>query len=160
MMVKWFNLFMMIGFIMLLNGTALSEEKTAPAKDPAVSERTATSMSPVTSKPLSETQKELYKGLQIWYDRSVEMGEKGRQWIQEDIENMGDWEYMVITLNPDDEERLTEQLNRLGKGRWEVFWVQEKMQGIRFYLKRPVRTYLKNIPVGDLLRAIPTGEGK
>lgn len=132
-------------------GVSWAEEEPAAVSD----------QSPETSAPtLSDKQQELYKEMQIWYGKSLEMGEKGKEWIMEDIQNIGDWEYQIVTLSPDDEEKLAEQLNRLGKARWEVFWVQEKMHGIRFYLKRPVRTYLKHIPVSDLLHVIPKGEGE
>lgn len=134
--------------------TAYSQETTAPVL-------TGTLQAPGPLSPaLTQSQQELYKELQLWYDRSLEVGEKGKQWVMEDLQNIGDWEYQIITLNPDDEEKLAEQLNKLGKGRWEVFWIQEKMQGTRFFLKRPVRTYLKHIPAADLLRAIPKGEGQ
>jgi len=150
------KLWMMVFVLVLWTGvgTSFSQEAAEPVL-------TGTLQAPGPLSPtMTQSQQELYKELQLWYDRSLEIGEKGKQWVMEDLQNIGDWEYQIITLNPEDEEKLTEQLNMLGKGRWEVFWVQEKMQGTRFFLKRPVRTYLKHIPAADLLRAIPKGEGQ
>ncbi len=103
----------------------------------------------------NERQKQLMQEFQAWYDRSREAGEKGRDWIIKDIKNIGDWEYLVVTLQADDEEDLSRQLNKYGQDRWEAYWVQKKIHGIQFFFKRPVRTYIKHIPVGDLLHMMP-----
>lgn len=145
---------MIVLWLTLVCTVSLAEENPVTASQQTGPEKAA------VSPTLTEKQQELYKEMQIWYGKSLEMSEKGKEWIREDIQNIGDWEYQIVTLSPDDEEKLAEQLNKLGKGRWEVFWVQEKMHGVRFYLKRPVRTYLKHIPVSDLLQVIPKGEGE
>ena len=104
----------------------------------------------------SERQKMLMKEFQAWYDKSRDAGEKGKDWLVNDIKNIGDWEYLIVTLSAADEEELALQLNVYGRERWEVYWVQKTMQGVQFYLKRQVRTYIKHIPVGDLLHMVPS----
>ena len=106
----------------------------------------------------SERQKELMKDFQVWYDKSRQYGEKGKDWVVNDIKNIGDWEYLVVTLAAADEQELTRKLNDYGQQRWEVYWIQKKIQGIQVYFKRPVRTYIKHIPVGDLLHMMPNSQ--
>ena len=106
----------------------------------------------------SEKQKQLMQDFQSWYDKSREAGEKSKDWIVNDIKGIGDWEYLVVTLPAGSEAQLSEQLNSYGQDRWEVYWVQKTLQGIQFYFKRPVRTYIKHIPVGDLLHIMPNNQ--
>lgn len=106
----------------------------------------------------SEHQKQLMEDFEVWYEKSREAGEKGKDWVLNDIKNIGDWEYLIVTLQAGNEQELSEQLNTYGKDRWEVYWVQKTLQGIQFYFKRRVRTYIKHIPVGDLLHMMPNNQ--
>lgn len=106
----------------------------------------------------NERQKKLMTEFQAWYDKSREYGEKGKEWVANDIKNIGDWEYLIVTLEAADEAELSRKLNAYGQQRWEAYWVQKKIHGVQFYFKRPVRTYIKHIPVGDLLHMIPNSQ--
>lgn len=75
------------------------------------------------------------------------------QWVQEDIRNMSSFEYLVL---PKDLTTASEQLNELGKERWDCFAVDDNA----FYLKRQKKSYLKNVPVKDLLKFLPIGSGE
>jgi hypothetical protein len=79
-------------------------------------------------------------------------------WAQEDIENLGDWEYRIVELDERDDAAIETALNALGDERWEVYWVQEGNGGDRFYLKRPSLSYLNRVPLSSLLRMLPGGE--
>lgn len=74
--------------------------------------------------------------------------------VQEDIENLGDWEYRIITLESASPELVAAELNTLGDERWEVFWVESSQNEMRFYLKRPAVSYLSRVPLSTLLRAL------
>ena len=97
------------------------------------------------------------------YESAKETGERVPKdiydWIREDIENLGDWEYRVVELENSDAKSLEGQLNELGQERWECIWVQTSGKTTRFFLKRPVRSYLKTLPLSQLLKLIPTGDG-
>ncbi|MBZ0165820.1 MAG: hypothetical protein K8I00_03365 [Candidatus Omnitrophica bacterium] len=134
--------------------TALAQE--APPS-PDVTAQTERPFAGLEDK-FTERQQDLMREFQLWYDKSRDAGEKGKDWIVNDIKNIGDWEYRIVTLTATDEQELALQLNAFGKERWEVYWVQKKMQGTQFFLKRPVRTYMKHIPVGDLLNIVPKNE--
>ena len=41
-----------------------------------------------------------------------------------DIENIGDWEYKVVSYGSKDFRALEKDLNELGKERWQCFWVE------------------------------------
>ncbi len=97
------------------------------------------------------------KGL---YEKAKESGEKVpediKEWIKEDIKKIGTWEYKVVFL--DTRSNLEEELNKLGKERWECFWIDKRENGLKLFLKRPAKSYLKAIPTMYLLKLIPQGE--
>lgn len=80
-------------------------------------------------------------------------------WVKEDLERAGSWEYRVTTVAAGDA-GLEQALNALGRERWEVVWVQPQAQDLRVLLKRPARTYLQSVPMTDLLKLLPkAGQG-
>ena len=135
-----------------INGWA--QEQPADTTEPAETERPFADL----EDKFSERQKILMEEFQNWYDKSRSAGEKGKDWVLNDIKSIGDWEYLVVTLNAVDEDELALQLNAYGKERWEAYWVQKKIGGIQFFFKRRVRTYIKHIPVGDLLHMVPSNQ--
>ena len=95
------------------------------------------------------------------YESAKEAGERVPKniydWIRADIEHLGDWEYRVVELETSDAKSAEGKLNELGQERWECIWVQTSGKTTRFYLKRPVRSYLKTLPLSQLLKLIPSG---
>lgn len=79
-------------------------------------------------------------------------------WAQEDIENLGDWEYRIVEIDEREDSGVEAVLNALGNERWEVYWVQDSNGGAKFYLKRPSLSYLSRVPLSTLLRIFPGGE--
>jgi hypothetical protein len=77
--------------------------------------------------------------------------------VQDDIENLGDWEYRIVELEDAPAETLEAQLNLLGDERWEVYWVESGRDGARFYLKRPSISYLSRVPLSTLVRMLAGG---
>ena len=79
-------------------------------------------------------------------------------WAQDDIENLGDWEYRIVEIDERDDAETEAALNALGDERWEVYWVLDGNGSARFYLKRPSLSYLSRVPLSTLLRIFPGGE--
>jgi hypothetical protein len=79
-------------------------------------------------------------------------------WAQEDLENLGDWEYRIVTIDEEDDAAIETELNALGNERWEVYWVDEGNDGTRFFLKRAALSYLSRVPVATMLRVFGGGE--
>ena len=78
------------------------------------------------------------------------------EWARDDVQRIGDWEYLVVSLPEDDDDgALATALNELGKERWEVFWIDGQAGGFRAFLKRPTRSYLRVIPLAELRRLVP-----
>jgi hypothetical protein len=75
-------------------------------------------------------------------------------WAQQDVENIGDWEYRIVELAGDD---LEVQLNALGDERWEAYWVESSANGRRVFLKRPSISYLSRVPLSVLVRMLAGG---
>lgn len=97
------------------------------------------------------------------YKKAIESGEKVpdsvTEWVKQDINAIGDWEYRILDTAEVDAEKLTEELNKIGDERWECFWVEETEGGKRFYFKKAKWSYMRN--AGGLVRfiPIPTGGG-
>jgi len=77
--------------------------------------------------------------------------------VQDDIENLGDWEYRIVELSNASPEALESELNLLGDERWEAYWVQPLADEVRIYLKRPSISYLSRVPMSTLLRMLSGG---
>lgn len=111
----------------------------------------------------SQTQEGLWNQLRQLHEKARESGGSVpgnlSDWVKQDLERAGSWEYRVATLAAGDAE-LEQALNALGKERWEVVWVQPQAQDLRVLLKRPARTHLQSVPMTDLLKLLPkSGQG-
>ena len=71
----------------------------------------------------------------------------------DDIENIGDWEYKIVTFGSEKIKDIEMQLNTLGRERWQCFWVEQVSDNSKsFYFKRTKMSYLSKIPTGAILR--------
>lgn len=75
------------------------------------------------------------------------------EWLQDDLKNINAIEYKIL---PKASGNLQETLNELGAQRWDCFAVDDNS----FYLKRKSKSYLRHVPVKDLLKLLPTGAGE
>jgi hypothetical protein len=77
-------------------------------------------------------------------------------WVREDVARAGGWEYRVVR-GEKDPERLEAQLNALGRERWECVTLRETGRAdAMLVLKRPVKSYLGDLNVRDVLRVMPS----
>ena len=79
------------------------------------------------------------------------------EWATDDLENIGDWEYQVVSLSYTSPEDLQSQLNELGNERWEVIWLEAAPGGFLAVLKKPSISYLSKIPLSQLGRIVIGG---
>jgi hypothetical protein len=109
--------------------------------------------------PASEAAGDAWQRIESLYQRAVEAGEKVpddvAEWARQDLQRIGRWEYRIEKLPAVDDPALEAQLNRLGQERWECYWLRAEADGTTLFLKRPARSYLRSIPVSDLLRLLP-----
>ena len=95
------------------------------------------------------------------YEEAKERGEEVPQdiyeWAKEDISRMDTWEYNILKLNPADLEEQVEAMNALGKERWECVDTVRMGDEIVAIFKRPVRSYLRHVPLRELLWLLPAG---
>ena len=103
---------------------------------------------------------EAWAAIQELYEQAKDAGETVPddvvEWTKADIGRIGDWEYRIESL-PADREQMQTQLNEWGQDRWEAYWVELDASGYTVHLKRPARSYLRMIPVGDVLKVLPSG---
>lgn len=95
------------------------------------------------------------------YEKAKEAGERVPKdvvdWVQEDLQNIGDWEYKVVEMDAADAAAVETRLNELGEDRWDCIWIEERAGRTRFIFKRSSRAYLQHIPLGDLMKLLPGG---
>ena len=112
---------------------------------------------------LTAEETDLWDQVRAWYDEAKEAGEQVPgdiyDWIKQDLQGAGDWEYRVLQIEAASDELLQEELNLLGSERWECIWIQPQKKGLQLFLKRPVRSYLRNVSVPDLMKILPSGAG-
>lgn len=101
----------------------------------------------VAEKALSE--------LQAKYDELTQKGfDDPAKWAADDIENIGDWEYIVREIAISSPGEFEVALNNLGDERWEVFWIERTETGFLVVLKKPAVSYLSKIPLSQLGRFV------
>jgi hypothetical protein len=71
-------------------------------------------------------------------------------WAAGDLENIGDWEYRVVSLSYSSPDDLESQLNEFGNERWEVIWLEDSPEGFLAVLKKPSISYLSKIPLSQI----------
>jgi hypothetical protein len=98
------------------------------------------------------------------YEQAKDAGETAAEdvyeWAREDLEAIGDWEYKVQYFANPNHIALEKQLNELGTERWEVIWIDRQGPNLIVTMKRPSRTWLNKLPLGQLIKvAAPGGDG-
>lgn len=98
------------------------------------------------------------------YDGAVKSGDttarSAKEWVISDIGHIGTWQYKVVKVSIK-AGTLEKELNLLGKQRWECINVLMDKTLPRYVvtLKRPHRSYLKQLPAKELLRLLPLLNG-
>ena len=95
------------------------------------------------------------------YEAAKEAGEQVPKdvyaWVKQDFGKIGDWEYLVTDLSLSDTDAVQRRLNELGSERWECIWIHTSGKKTSFIFKRPAKSYLRNIPLPQLMNLIPGG---
>jgi hypothetical protein len=104
----------------------------------------------------------LWEQAQAYYELAKQAGESvpgnATDWLKQDYENIGDWEYKVVRGSLGEPAGALEtMLNQLGNDRWELLWIQPQEESCLLFLKRPVRTWISTVPLTDLLKVISGG---
>ena len=89
-----------------------------------------------------------------------ELSDKAKEWIEEDIKKIGDWQYKVLRMKYEGTVKLEQTLNELGNERWECFWVEKEDETVILMFKRPVVSYLQKIPKGELFKMLNPAQGE
>ena len=111
-----------------------------------------------SSKNTSETTSAAMKWLTNQYNNAVASGETtaktAQAWFAEDLGKIGSWEYRVLRTTSSDK-RLEDELNELGRERWECFSTVSHGGRLIYSFKRQHRSYLQSVPAKELLRLVP-----
>jgi hypothetical protein len=93
------------------------------------------------------------------YDKAKRSGETVPEdisdWMKEDIQKAGDWEYKIVTVGIENDADIERTLNELGAERWECFWIGKSGENLRLFMKRTAVSYLRGVPMRDLLKLVP-----
>jgi len=105
----------------------------------------------------------LWERVVALYDEAKEQGEKVpgnvAEWIESDLGREGAWEYKVVDVAGGKGSILEKQLNELGAERWECIHVEPLPGATRLVFKRTTKSYLRRLPLSDLMRLIPLAGG-
>ena len=95
------------------------------------------------------------------YETAKEKGEQVPkdvyEWARQDLQRHGTWEYRVVEVTEMASTYIETTLNELGAERWECIWIQPLGKKQRLVLKRPVQSYLRNLPLSQVLKLLPGG---
>lgn len=101
--------------------------------------------------------------------RGLTTAKDAGSWDSEDWNSIGAWEYKVVFVASTDKTKdrvpPEQTLNEHGKLRWECFHVSDRPGGVTYFMKRQKKSYLKNMPLRDVLKLVPLlgtdgGEGQ
>lgn len=105
-----------------------------------------------TSKWIAET----YKSLK---DSGLTTADSAQEWLKDDWKNIGAWDYKVIIMpivtGKESAAEVEQQLNELGSDRWQCFNVSPNATGTVMYFKRSRDSYMKHVPLKDVLHFVP-----
>jgi hypothetical protein len=78
-------------------------------------------------------------------------------WVREDLARVGAWEYRVVRMQGAEPPQLEAELNTLGRERWECVAISpgKEPKDLVLVFKRPMKTYLGQLNVRDVLRVLP-----
>jgi len=117
-----------------------------------------------TSEPETNEIDRYWEKVKELYQKAKESGEKVPEnmtdWVTEDIKKIGTWEYKIVYLDVEGESTWVDELNKMGNDRWECFWVEKKNKRLLLFFKRPRKSYLKAIPMREILKSIPQSESQ
>lgn len=136
-------------------GSASTQDDDSDASDtdPAAEE------SSTADRALEELQRR-YEGLQQQFEElTSDSLDAPVEWAQEDLENIGDWEYKVVEVGRQSAEELEATLNELGNDRWQVIWIEGNLSGKTIILKRPAVSVLSKLPLSALGRLLMRDSG-
>ena len=127
--------------------TPSAQESPTPTAEPAPTPEP-------TPKDLGEQAKRLYEKAK---ETGEQVPEEIMAWAKSDLKNIGTWEYKIISVTHESEDEILQELNELGSQRWECFWVESSPEGKRFYMKKPIRSYLQMAAKASKVIPVPEG---
>lgn len=68
-----------------------------------------------------------------------------KQWIADDLERIGDWEYRVVEVEGASVDLMETKLNEMGAERWECFFVERFDSKLILYFKKNKISYLQKL---------------
>ena len=108
-----------------------------------------------TGQTADDTMKWVNKTYKSLSERGLTNAKSASDWVADDWNGMNAWEYKVLSVAADDLATLETKLNEAGTERWDCFHVSEGAGNTKFFLKRQKKSYLRNIPLKDLMILIP-----
>jgi len=114
--------------------------------------------------PAAQEEPSVWTQVLALYEQAKDAGETVTddvyEWARTDVETIGDWEYKVAYFPNANHIALEKRLNELGAERWEVTWIDRQGANLIVTMKRPSRTWLNKLPLGQLLKlAAPGSDG-
>ena len=94
-------------------------------------------------------------------DEGLTTADSAQEWLVEDFNSIGAWEYKVLSVpmaTEADVSKVETSLNKLGLERWECFSVVAPSQpggNHVYHLKRQKKSLMRSLPLRDMMRLVP-----
>lgn len=141
------------GIVDKVSGLVKSAKSKAPSLDDM--KKMLDNAGDATGDVANDTLKSINDLYQSLSDQGLTQAKSASEFVKNDWNGMNAWEYKVLDVASADLAGLETKLNEVGKERWDCFHVSESGASTKFYLKRQKKSYLKNIPLKDLLILVP-----
>jgi len=110
------------------------------------------------SQTVEQTRKWISEMYQSAKDQGITSANSMKDWVADDWNAQGDWQYKIMSLDPGDTEAVESKLNAAGTDRWECYHVDTGGPEWTFFMKRSRRSYLSRVPLKDLVNLMPGGD--
>lgn len=139
--------------------------KKAKSKAPSMEEmkKMLSDAGETTSQTADDSMKWVEEAYNSLSKRGLTSAKSASDWLKNDWNSMNTWEYQVLFVSAEEmsstPDVLESKLNEAGARRWECFSVSENKTGIKFFMKRQKKSYLKNVPLKDMMKLVPLLDG-
>lgn len=140
--------------------------KKAKSKAPSVEDvkKMLSDAGEATSQTADDSMEWVEEAYHALSDQGLTSAKSASDWLKNDWNSMNTWEYQVLSVSGEaistTPNVLEAKLNQAGARRWECFSVSESDSGITLFMKRQKKSYLKNVPLKDMMKLVPLLDGE
>lgn len=145
------------GIVEKMSGLVEKAKAKAPSMDDV--KKLLSDAGETTSQTADDSMKWVEEAYNALSERGMTSAKNASDWLKNDWNSMNTWEYQILSVSAEEISAnpglLETKLNESGAKRWDCFSVSESPDGIKFFMKRQKKSYLKNVPLKDMMKLVP-----